>query len=180
MVVVPFSVTPTTPSGGCTPGKASCAMAPPSSSTNHGVTPRDRSSSTAAGASGPETSSRAPKDSQTSRAGTKPSASRPSTAAQMPTSEPLSSSVPRPQTAPSWISAPKGGCCHGADSSIGHDVDVRHQHDRVGVAAPLQWKSSEWSRIPVRVRCSCSSGKSSASVLRNSSNGAGSMAASSA
>ena len=42
-----------------------------------------------------------------------------STAAQIATSSPLSSRVPRPQIAPSWISAPNGGCCQGASSSTG-------------------------------------------------------------
>ena len=41
--VVPFSVTPMTPSGAFTPGNAPPAIAPPSSSTSHGVTPRSRS-----------------------------------------------------------------------------------------------------------------------------------------
>ena len=35
--VVPFSVTPMTPSGAFTPGNAPPAIAPPSSSTSHGV-----------------------------------------------------------------------------------------------------------------------------------------------
>ncbi len=65
-LVVPFSVTPMTPSGGSTPGNAWCAIAPPSSSTNHGVTPRCASSATAAIADVPLTSSSQPKDSHTS------------------------------------------------------------------------------------------------------------------
>ncbi len=42
--MIPFSVTPTTPMGLPTPVNASCAIAPPSSSTNQGRTPRSRSS----------------------------------------------------------------------------------------------------------------------------------------
>ena len=117
-------------------GNASCAIAPPSSSTNHGRDAAARSSSTAAGAAGPETSSSQPKESQTSWAGAKPCSSSRSTASQIPTSEPLSSRVPRPQIAPSSISAPNGGCCQGASLVDRHDVEVRHQHDRaLGVAA---------------------------------------------
>ena len=40
---MPFSVTPMTPRGGFTPGNAPLAIAPPSSTTSHGVMPRSRS-----------------------------------------------------------------------------------------------------------------------------------------
>ena len=113
-LVVPFSVTPIAPTGGLMPGNASPAIAPPSSITNHGSTPRRVSSATASGADVPLTSSSEPKLSQTSWAGVKPSSSRRSTASEMATRQPLSSRVPRPQTAPSWISAENGGCRQGA------------------------------------------------------------------
>ena len=67
---MPFSVTPMTPSGALTPGNAPPAIAPPSSSTSHGVTPRSRRMPTASIAAVPLTSSSQPKDSQTSWAGT--------------------------------------------------------------------------------------------------------------
>ena len=54
-----------------TPGNASCAIAPPSSRTNHGRTPRRASSATACSAAVPNTSSSQPNDSQTSWAGVK-------------------------------------------------------------------------------------------------------------
>ena len=116
---MPFSVTPMTPIGAATPGNASWAIAPPSSRTNHGRTPRRTSSATASGAAVPNTSSSQPKDSQTSCAGVKPRSSSVSTASQIPTRQPLSSRVPRPQIAPSAIVAPNGGCCQGAPSSTG-------------------------------------------------------------
>ena len=94
-------------------------MAPPSSMTNHGSTPRSRRIATASLAARPETSSLQPKESQTSRPGMTPSAMRSSTAWQVATSEPLQSSAPRPQTNPSASSAAKGGCVHAEGSSTG-------------------------------------------------------------
>ncbi len=118
-LVVPFSVTPMAPTGGLMPGNASPAIAPPSSRTNHGRTPRRVSSATASVAAVPLTSSSDPRLSHTSWAGVKPRSTNRSTASQMATTQPLSSRVPRPHTAPSWISAENGGCCQGADSSTG-------------------------------------------------------------
>ena len=114
-----------------------------------------------------------------SRAGTTPRVSSRSTAAQIATIEPLSSRVPRPQTAPSWISAPNGGCCHGAVSSTG--TTSRWAISTTGACAdrPAQWKSSECSQIRCRVRCWCSSGNRSGRSAISSAKGAFSMADSS-
>ena len=63
-----------------TPGSTPSTIAPPSSMTNHGSTPRSRRIATASLAARPDTSSLQPKESQTSRPGTAPSAMRSSTA----------------------------------------------------------------------------------------------------
>ena len=106
-----------------------------------------RSSSTASAAAVPETSSLQPKDSQTSWAGVKSCSSRVSTASQIATSAPLSSRVPRPQIAPSWISAPNGGCCQGASSSTGTTSRWAISTTGRSALAPAQWKSSPWVSI---------------------------------
>ncbi len=157
-LVVPFSATPMAATGRFTPGNASYATAPPSSSTSHGRTLRRTSSSTAAGAVGPETSSSQPKDSQTSCAGRWPSSSSSSTASQIAATQPLSSRVPRPQTAPSTMSAEKGGCCQGADSSTGTTSRCAIRTTGFLLLAPGQWNSRPW--LPTRVSSSrsCSSG----------------------
>ena len=137
-----------TPTGGLTPGNASCATAPPSSRTNHGSTPRRVSSATAACAAVPNTSSSQPKLSQTSWAGVKPCSSSRSTASQMATTQPLSSSVPRPQTAPSTISAPKGGCCQGASSSTGTTSRWAISTTGRSSLCPAQRNSRPWRADP--------------------------------
>ncbi len=124
------------------PGKASPAIAPPSSTTNHGSTPRRVSSATASRAAVPNTSSSEPKLSQTSCSGVKPRPRRRSTASQIATRQPLSSRVPRPQIAPSWISAPNGGCCQGADSSIGTTSRWAISTTGRSLLVPAQRKSS--------------------------------------
>ena len=140
IVVVPFSETPTTPSGGCTPGKAWCAIAPPSSSTNQGVTPRERSSSTAAGASGPETSSRAPKESHTSRGGHEPVGEQAlDGGADADQRALVVEGAAAPDRAVVDLGA-EGWVLPGGRLVDRHDVDVGHQHDgiRRGPALPVE------------------------------------------
>ena len=168
-LVTPFSVTPIAPTGGLMPGNASAAMAPPSSTTNHGSTPRRLSSATASPAAVPKTSSSDPKLSQRSWAGVKPSASNRSTASQIATRQPLSSRVPRPQTAPSWISAPNGGCCHGADSSTGTTSRWAISTTGRSLLAPAQWKSRPCVPTRVSSRAAYRRGNSRACSARNSS-----------
>ena len=62
MPAIPFSLTPTNATGPSTPGKASEATAPPSSSTRLGRMPRSVSNSTAAAAPVPFVSSFAPEN----------------------------------------------------------------------------------------------------------------------
>jgi hypothetical protein len=165
--VVPFSVTPTTPNGAFTPGKAPPAIAPPSSSTSQGVTPRSRSTSTASSAAVPLTSSSHPNDSHTSWAGTCPASSSDSTASQIAATHPLSSSVPRPQiagpTSESWTSPPKGSCRHGASASTGTTSRWAISTTGRDALAPAQWNSRPCEPTRVRSRRSCSSGNCVAS-----------------
>ncbi len=175
--VTPFSVTPMTATGGSTPGKAPCAIAPPSSSTNHGRTSRRRSSSTAACAAPPETSSSQPNDSHTSCAGVTSCSSSRSTASQIPTTQPLSSRVPRPQISPSTISAPKAGCCHGADGSTGTTSRWAISTTGLSCDRPGQRKSSACGGMRVSSSRSWSSGNARASSSRRASKGAVSTAA---
>ena len=156
MDVTPFSVTPTTPTGLLRPGKASEAIAPPSSTTIHGWTPRLRSSSTAIGAAWPNTSSSQPNDSQTSWAGVCPCSSRSSTASQTATSWPLSSSVPRPQIEPSAMSPENAPCCQ--SPSTGTTSRCAISTTGLSALVPRQWNSRPCVWIRVRSRCSCRSG----------------------
>ncbi len=180
-VVVPFSETPITPSGGSTPGNASCAIAPPSSSTNHGVTPRRRSSSTAAVASGPETSSRAPKDSQTSRAGHE--ALRPAAARRRRRSRPASPCRrgcrgPRSRrrgSRPRTAGAARAPTRRSARRRCAPSARPGRRR-----CCPPSGRAASGRRTRCRVRCSCSSGNDSARTRSNSSNGGGSIASSSA
>ena len=122
----------------------------------------------------PETSSLQPKESQTSWAGVKSCSRRVSTASQIATSSPLSSRVPRPQIAPSWISAPNGGCCQGAPSSTGTTSRWAISTTGRSALAPAQWKSRPWVSIRVRSSRSCSTGNCRSSSARNSSKAAAS------
>jgi len=153
-------------------GKASPAMAPPSSTTNHGETPRRVSSATASRAAVPLTSSSEPKLSHTSCAGTTPRSSSRSTASLIATRQPLSSRVPRPQTAPSWISAEKGGCCHGAVSSTGTTSRCAIRTTGRAADAPAQRKRRPW--VPTRVcsRAAYRRGNSRSCSARKASNAA--------
>ncbi len=175
--VAPFSVTPTTPIGARTPGKASLATAPPSSSTNHGRTPRWSSSATASRAAVPMTSSSQPNDSHTSCAGVKPSASSCSTASQIPTRQPLSSRVPRPQItcspSCSTTSAPNASCCQVPSTGTTSRWAIRTAGR--ASAAPRQWRSRPWVEMRVRSRCSCRSGNSRSCSATKRSNAALSM-----
>ena len=142
--VVPFSVTPMTPSGALTPGKAPPAIAPPSSSTSHGVTPRvaehlDRLD----GAAVPLTSSSQPKDSQTSCAGVCPASSSDSTASQIAGDAALvveGAAAPDRRPVGSWISPPNGSCCHGASPSTGTTSRWAISTTGRSALAPAQWK----------------------------------------
>ena len=123
-LVVPFSVTPMTPERRLDArerlvrDRAALVEHEPRRDAASRAAPRPP-----AIAAVPLTSSSQPKDSHTSWAGVTPSSSSSSTASQIATTQPLSSRVPRPQIAApvgeSAISAPNGGCCHGALSSIG-------------------------------------------------------------
>ena len=171
-LVVPFSVTPIAPTGGLIPGNASPAIAPPSSITNHGSTPRRVSSATASRAAVPLTSSSQPKLSHTSWAGTTPRSSSRSTASLIATRQPLSSRVPRPQTAPSSISAEKGGCCHGAVSSTGTTSRCAIRTTGRAADVPAQRKRRPWVPTRVSSRAAYSRGNSRSCSARKASNAA--------
>ncbi len=126
--MMPFSVTPTTPTGLPMPAKASCAIAPPSSTTNHGRTPRRSSSATASSAAVPNTSSSQPKESQTSWAGR-----------EVPLEQGLDGLADPDQAAlvVEGAAAPDLAVDDRAAERVvlpgaldRHDVEVGHQHDR--------------------------------------------------
>ena len=168
--MMPFSVTPTTPTGLPMPAKASWAIAPPSSTTNQGRTSRRSSSATASSAAVPNTSSSQPKESHTSCAGVKSASSRVSTASQIPTRQPLSSRVPRPQIWPSTTAPLNASCCQVPPTGTTSLWAI----STIGRAAlePGQWKSSPWVCTLVSSSRSCSSGNWRASSSTNVSNAA--------
>ncbi len=119
-VRLPFSATPTSAMGRSKNGKAPVTMAPPSSTTRWGTTPRSpRMRATSLAPRGPPISSSWPKESITVRRGRKPPASRCSTASLTIITLDLLSMAPRPQITPSTSSPAKGGCVQASSGSAG-------------------------------------------------------------
>ncbi len=100
-------------------------------------------------------------------------------AAQIATRDALSSRVPRPQTAPSWTSAPNGGCCHGAESSTGTTSWWAISTTGRSELRPGQRNSRPWTPTSTLSRRVCSSGKRRASSAWSRSNGPAATASSS-